>query len=71
MVEGHTEITDSSATVVDLAFRNKPENIVTSGIGQVEISDHSVIYIYTTKKFNITQTTKNYSCKAILELPLK
>ena len=30
LITGHTRITESSATLIDLAFTNKPESIVTS-----------------------------------------
>ena len=46
LITGHTRITDSSATLIDLAFTNNPESIFTSGIEHVGISDHSLIYIH-------------------------
>ena len=55
MVKGHTRITGRSATLTDLA--NKPENIVTSGIGRVGMTDHSLIYIL--RKNSISRKQQN------------
>ena len=53
LVKGHTRITDFTATLLDLAFTNKPENIVGSKIEHVGISDHSLIYIH--RKISISR----------------
>jgi endonuclease/exonuclease/phosphatase family metal-dependent hydrolase len=45
LITAHTRITDSSASLIDLAFTNKPGNIVKSGVEHVGISDHSLIFI--------------------------
>ena len=53
IIKGHTRITDFTATLLDLAFTNKPENIVGSEIEHVGISDHSLIYIH--RKISISR----------------
>ena len=63
-MKGHTRITDSSATLIDLAFTNKPESNGTSYIEYVGIGNH-VVHLYSTKNFNTTKTTKTCSYKAI------
>ena len=71
LIKGHTRITDNTATLLDLAFTNKPENIVGAEIEHVGISDHSLIYIQ--RKISIsrkqpkiinTRKYKNYKVDA-------
>ncbi len=71
LIKGHTRITDNTATLLDLAFTNKPENIVGEEIEHVGISDHSLIYIQ--RKISIsrkqpkiinTRKYKNYKVDA-------
>ena len=71
LITGHTRITESSATLIDLAFTNKSESIVTSGIEHVGISDHSLIYIQRKiaiprkqPKITVTRQYKNYQVAA-------
>ena len=45
LIKGHTRIKNHSATLIDFAFTNKPENIVKTSIEHTRISDHSLIYI--------------------------
>ena len=45
LITGHNRITNSSSALIDLAFTNKPENIVKSGIEHVGVNDHSLIFI--------------------------
>ena len=40
-----TRVTKTTSTLIDLAFSNRPELIVTSGVEHLGISDHSLIYI--------------------------
>ncbi len=54
LIKGHTRITDNTATLLDLAFTNKPENIVGAEIEHVGISDHSLIYIQ--RKISISRS---------------
>ena len=42
-----TRVTKTTSTLIDLAFSNRPELIVTSGVEHLGISDHSLIYICT------------------------
>ena len=72
LITGHTRITESSAMLIDLAFTNKPESIVTSGIEHVGISDHSLIYIQRKisiprkqPKITATRQYKNYQVAAL------
>jgi hypothetical protein len=71
LIKGHTRITDNTATLLDLAFTNKPENIVRAEIEHVGIRDHSLIYIQ--RKISIsrkqpkiinTRKYKNYKVDA-------
>ena len=71
LIKGHTRITDNTATFLDLAFTNKPENIVGSEIEHMGNSDHSLIYIQ--RKISIfrkqpkiitTRKYKNYKVDA-------
>ncbi len=71
LITGHTRITDSSATLIGLAFTNKPESIVTSGTEHVGISDHSLIYIQRKisiprkqSKITVTRQYQNYQIAA-------
>ncbi len=46
LIKGHTRITDNTATLLDLAFTNKPENIVGAEIelnGSLEINNLGVL----------------------------
>ena len=40
-----TRITQNSETLIHVALKNCPENIMNSGVAHVGISDHSLIYI--------------------------
>ena len=39
-----TRVTETSGSTIDLILSNTPENIVSSGVSHVGISDHSLIY---------------------------
>ena len=45
VIEHPTRISDSTATLLDVAIVSHPENILQSGVLHVGISDHSPIYI--------------------------
>jgi hypothetical protein len=50
LINEPTRVTRTSATMIDLFFTNKPENILQSGVIHLGISDHSLIYAV--RKFN-------------------
>ena len=67
LITGHNRITNSSSALIDLAFTNKPENIVKSGIEHVGVNDHSLIFIQRKisiprkqPKIIVTRQYKNY-----------
>ena len=41
-----TRITPLSSTLIDVILTNLPDNITCSGVSHIEISDHSLIYVY-------------------------
>ena len=45
MIDQPTRVTTNSETIIDLAFTNKPELIIHSGVIHIGISDHSLILI--------------------------
>ena len=45
LVKESTRITETSSTLIDLAFSNRPELIIESGVEHIGISDHSMIYV--------------------------
>ena len=45
LVKESTKITETSSTLIDLAFSNRPEIIIDSGVEHIGISDHSMIYV--------------------------
>ena len=45
MIDQPMRITTNSETIIDLAFTNKPEIIIHSGVIHIGISDHSLILI--------------------------
>ena len=49
-----TRVTKSSATTIDLIFTNMVDNIATSGVIHLGISDHSLIYAV--RKFAVPET---------------
>ena len=44
LIKEPTRVTKSSATTIDLIFTNMVDNIATSGVIHLGISDHSLIY---------------------------
>ena len=45
LIKEPTRVTESSKTQIDLAFTNKPEIVINSGVVHLGISDHSLIFI--------------------------
>ena len=45
LIKEPTRITNTSATLIDVAIVSKPENICRSGVLHIGISDHSLIYV--------------------------
>ena len=45
LINEPTRVTDRIRTQIDLAFSNRPELIIKSGVHHIGISDHSLIYI--------------------------
>ena len=43
LINEPTRVTETSASTIDLILSNTPENIVSSGVSHVGISDHSLI----------------------------
>ena len=54
LIKKPTRVTRTSATMIDLFFANKPENILHSGMIHLGISDHS--FIYALRKFNFPKS---------------
>ena len=46
LIKEPTRITSQSQTLIDLAFSNRPEIIIKSGVDHVGMSDHSLTYIH-------------------------
>ena len=45
LIKEPTRITDTTATLLDVAIVSKPDNICRSGVLHIGISDHSLIYV--------------------------
>ena len=45
LIKEPTRITNTSATLIDVAIASKPENICRSGVLHIGISDRSLIYV--------------------------
>ena len=54
LISEPTRVTGTSATLIDLFFTNKPENIIQSGVVHIGISDHSLIYAV--RKFTLPKS---------------
>jgi hypothetical protein len=59
LIKESTRITKTSSTLIDLAFSNKPELIIDSGVEHIGISDHSMIYVC--RKVSIPQKSQKLS----------
>ncbi len=49
-----TRITETTSTLIDLIFTNKPEYISSAGVIHLSISDHSLVYVV--RKFELPQS---------------
>ena len=58
LINEPTRVTEASASTIDLILSNTPENIVSSGVSHVGISDHSLIY--SCKKICISKVKVHY-----------
>ena len=56
LISEPTRVTGTSATLIDLFFTNKPENIIQSGVVHIGISDHGLNY--TVRKFPLPNRAK-------------
>ena len=45
LIDEPTRVTSTSATLIDLIFTNKKQNIMQTGVVHIGISDHSLIYV--------------------------
>jgi hypothetical protein len=45
LIKEPTRITDTTATLLEVAIVSKPDNICRSGVLHIGISDHSLIYV--------------------------
>ena len=54
LIDTPTRVTDTSATMIDLVLTNVKENIYASGVINLGISDHSLIYAV--RKFMLAKT---------------
>ena len=57
LINEPTRVTKASATLIDLFFTNKRENILQSGVVHLGISDHSLIYAV--RKFSLPKSRKS------------
>ena len=53
LIQEYTRITQTSKTLIDLCITNSPENVTSSGVIQLGISDHSLVYMC--RKINCTR----------------
>ena len=63
LIEEPTCITESTSTMIDLIFTNTPDNVACSGVSNVGISDHSLIYAFrklSTGRSNVGHKTITY-----------
>ena len=59
LITGSTRITPTSATLIDVIFTNCPDRIVCSGVRQISISDHSIVFAY--RKLFINGTSRGHN----------
>ena len=57
LINEPTRVTKTSATLIDLFFTNRLENISQSGVVHLGISDHSLIYAV--RKFSLPKSRKS------------
>ena len=46
LISEPTSITDKSSILIDLIFTNFPERVVCSGVADISISDHCLVYVF-------------------------
>ncbi|XP_068738010.1 uncharacterized protein [Montipora capricornis] len=61
LITDPTRCTESSSTLTDLVFTNRPDRIVCSGVSHVGISDHSLIYAY--RKLSIDLPSRGHTTR--------
>ena len=59
LITGSTRITPTSATLIDVIFTNCPDRIVCSGVRQISISDHSIVFA--DRKLSINGTSRGHN----------
>ena len=59
LITDPTRCTESSSTLIDLVFTNRPDRIVCSGVSHIGISDHSLIYAY--RKLSIDLPSRGHT----------
>ena len=57
LISEPTRVTGTSATLIDLFFTNKPDNIIRPGVVHIGISDHSLIYAV--RKFTLPKSRES------------
>ena len=55
LVDEPTRVTETSSTLIDLILTNRPENILSTGVIHLGISDHSLIYAV--RKFKLPRSS--------------
>ena len=46
LIDSPTRITNTSSTLIDVIFTNCQNNIVSTGVSHVSLSDHSLVYAF-------------------------
>ena len=46
LIDSPTPITNTSSTLIDVIFTNCQNNIVSTGVSHVSLSDHSLVYAF-------------------------
>ena len=53
VINEHTRVTETTSSLIDVILTNTHENILTSGVLHIGISDHSLVY--TVRKFKLSK----------------
>ena len=56
LINEPTRVTPVSSTLIDVIFTSNPDNVSSSGISHVGISDHSLIYVF--RKISLPSAVK-------------
>ena len=59
LITEYTRITDKSSTLIESIFTNTPDRVVCSGVSNIGISDHSLVYAFC--KVSIESTTNKHT----------